>query len=50
MDFSKWMNNEFLPENPEYLWIKEVSSKAVKQSIMNGEKAFEKIRKPESQK
>jgi len=39
-EFSKWLNNEFVPNNPDYKWIKDVSSKAVKQSIMNGEKAF----------
>ncbi len=39
-DFEKWLNNEFLPENPEYSWIKEVSSKAVKQSMINGNTAF----------
>ena len=39
-DFSKWLNNEFIPNNEDKKWIKEVSSKAVKQSIMNGEKAF----------
>ena len=27
MDFSKWLNNIYLKENPEYVWIKEVSSK-----------------------
>src|SRR4030066_564409 len=42
-DFSKWLNNEFIPNNPEYSWIKEVSSKAVKQSIMNAEKAFKRF-------
>ena len=40
MDFSKWLNNEFIPNNPDKSWIKDVGSKAVKQSIMNGEKAF----------
>lgn len=40
MDFSKWINNEYIPNNPEMKWIKEVSSKAIKQSIMNGDKAF----------
>lgn len=39
-DFSKYLNNEFRIENPDKIWITEVSSKAVKQSIMNGEKAF----------
>ena len=39
-DFSKYLNNEFIPDNPDFKWIKEVSSKAVKQSIMNAEKSF----------
>ena len=43
MDFSKWLNNEFILDNPEYSWIKEVSSKSVKQSIMNAEKAFKRF-------
>lgn len=42
-DFSKWLNNDFIPNKPEYSWIKEVSSKAVKQSILNGDKAFKKF-------
>jgi putative transposase len=48
MDFSKWLNNEFIPNNPKYSWIKNVSSKAVKQSIMNGEKAFKRFFKKQS--
>ena len=40
MDFSKWLNNEYIPNNQDMKWIKEVSSKATKQSIMNGDKAF----------
>ena len=39
-DFSKWLNNEYLPQNPEFSWIREVSSKSVKQSIMNAQRAF----------
>ncbi len=39
-DFSKWLNQEYLPQNPEFSWMKEVSSKSVKQSIMNADKAF----------
>ena len=38
--FSKWINNEFIPSNPEFLWIKESSSKAIKQSMFNAERAF----------
>ncbi|MBM7655458.1 putative transposase [Neobacillus cucumis] len=37
-DFSKWLNNVYTKENDP--WIKKVSSKAVKQAIMNGDKAF----------
>ena len=48
MSFSKWLNNDFIPNNQNYSWIKEVSSKAVKQSIMNGEKSFKKFFKKES--
>lgn len=43
MSFSKWINNEFIPNNKEYIWIKKVSSKAVKQSIMNADKAFRRF-------
>ena len=48
MDFSKWLNNEFIPNNPEYERIKEVGSKAVKQAIMNAEKAFKRFFKKQS--
>jgi putative transposase len=47
-EFSKWLNNEFLPNNPEYQWIKEVGCKPVKKAIMNGEKAFKRFFKGES--
>ena len=40
MDFSKWLNNEYIPNNQDMKWIKEVSSKATKQAIMNGDRAF----------
>ena len=42
-DFSKWLNNDFIPNHQEYLWIKEVSSKSVKKSIGNAEAAFKKF-------
>lgn len=38
--FSKWLNDDFIPNNPDYLWIKDVSSKSVKQSIVYAERAF----------
>ena len=47
-DFSKWLNNEFIPNNLDYVWIKEVSSKAVKISIMNAEKAYKNFFKSKS--
>ncbi|MCX0394920.1 transposase [Clostridium perfringens] len=40
IDFSKWLNNEYIHNNQEMNWIKEVSSKATKQAIMNGDKSF----------
>lgn len=47
-DFSKWMNNEFIPNNESYSWIKEVSSKAIKKSIIDCESAFKKFFKKQS--
>lgn len=47
-NFSKWLNNEFLPSNPTYSWIKNVSSKSIKQSIYNAEKAFKRFFKKQS--
>ncbi|MBM7836294.1 RNA-guided endonuclease InsQ/TnpB family protein [Clostridium sardiniense] len=40
MDFSKWLNNEYIPNHQDKKWIKQVSSKATKQAIMNGDRAF----------
>lgn len=48
MDFQKWLNNVYLKENPEYSWIKEVSSKSVKQSVMNADRAFQRFFKQQS--
>ena len=39
-NFSVWLNNEYIPNNPDKQWIKEVSSKSVKKSIENGYAAF----------
>ena len=33
-DFSKYINNVYLPSNPDKKWIKEVSSKSVKQAMI----------------
>ena len=46
--FSVWLNNEYLPNNPEYMWIKEVSSKTVKKSIEDGCTAFTRFFKGQS--
>ena len=42
-DFSKYINNVYLPNNPDKKWIKEVSSKSVKQAMIYGEIAFKKF-------
>ena len=39
-DFSKWLNNEYRKANPDKSWIWDVSSKAVKKSIMNADTAY----------
>ena len=39
-DFSKYINNVYLPNNLDKKWIKEVSSKSVNQAMIYGEKAF----------
>ena len=41
--FSVWLNNEYIPNNPDKVWIKEVYSKAVKKSIENGYDAFKRF-------
>ncbi|RGK82692.1 RNA-guided endonuclease InsQ/TnpB family protein [Dorea formicigenerans] len=46
--FSVWLNNDYLPQNPNKLWIKEVSSKSVKRSIENGCIAFTRFFKHQS--
>ena len=39
-EFSKYINNVYLPNNPDKKWIKEVSSKSVSQAMIYGEKGF----------
>lgn len=46
--FSVWLNNEYIPNNPDKIWIKEVSSKAIKKSIENGCVAFIRFFKHQS--
>ena len=46
--FSVWLNNEYIPNNPDKVWIKEVSSKAVKKSIEDGCTAFIRFFKHQS--
>ena len=41
--FSVWLNNEYLPTHPEYSWIREVSSKSVKNAIENACTAFSRF-------
>ena len=42
-DFSKYLNNIYLPNNPDKKWIKDVSSKSVKQAIIYGEQTFKRF-------
>ena len=46
--FSVWLNNEYIPNNSDKTWIKEVYSKAVKKSIEDGYTAFTRFFKHQS--
>ena len=41
--YSKYINNIYLPNNPDKQWIKDVSSKSVKQAMIYGEQAFKRF-------
>ena len=47
-NFSLWLNNEYIPNNPDKTWIREVYSKAVKKSIEDGCAAFTRFFKHQS--
>ena len=46
--FSVWLNNEYLPNNPDKMWIKEVSTKSVKKSMEDAYTAFNRFFKHKS--
>ena len=46
--FSVWLNNEYIPNNPDKSWIKDAYSKAVKKSIEDGYTAFTRFFKHQS--
>ena len=46
--FRVWLNNEYLPKHPECFWIKEAYSKAVTQAVNNGQAAFIRFFKHQS--
>ena len=46
--FSLWLNNKYIPDNPDKTWIREVYSKAVKKSIEDGCAAFTRFFKHQS--
>ena len=48
IDFSKWLNNDYLSQHEELHWIKEVSSKSIKQSIVNAYDAYQRFFKKQS--
>lgn len=47
-EFSKWINNVFIKNNPEYSWIKEVSSKSIRRTIDNANVAYTRFFKHQS--
>jgi putative transposase len=48
IDFSKWFNNDYLLDHEDMSWIKEVSSKSIKQSIINAYSAYQRFFKKQS--
>ena len=42
-EFSKYINNVYLPNNPDKKWIKDVSSKSINQTMIYAEKAFKRF-------
>ena len=42
-DFMKWLNNEYLKENPDKLWIKEVSTISIQKTTQNANTAFKRF-------
>ena len=47
-DFSVWLNNEYIRDNPDKAWIKDAYSKAVKQSLENAHTAYTRFFKGKS--
>ena len=47
-DFSVWLNNEYISDNPDKAWIKDAYSKAVKQSLENAHTAYTRFFKGKS--
>lgn len=41
--FMKWLNHEYLKENPDKLWIKEVSTTSVQKSAQDANAAFKRF-------
>ena len=41
--FSVWLNNEYLPNNPDKMWIKEVSTKSTKKAMEDAYTAFSRF-------
>lgn len=42
-DFNKWLNNEYIPNNPDKIWIKEVSTKAITKSLLDANTAYKRF-------
>ena len=42
-EFSKWFNNDYLPANSDDLWVKELSSKSIKQAFIDADVAMKRF-------
>ncbi|WP_243673946.1 helix-turn-helix domain-containing protein [Lentilactobacillus kisonensis] len=42
-EFAKWFNNEYLPANPDDLWIKDDYAKSTKQAFIDADTAMKRF-------
>ena len=41
--FSKWLNNEYLPNNPDKSWVKDVSTKSTRKAMDDANRAYKRF-------
>ena len=44
-EFSKWFNNEYIPNHEDKKWLKDASSKAICKTMMNCNEGFRRFQR-----